>query len=107
MATNEGIEFPKLIDEEEVDWTTRPTPLHELPAAERMGMALGVLESQHKRIFTAITTIWGHKECSRYMQGLIMNGGEGTGRDRIGFKPEVLSALMTLDLLHDQQFGRQ
>jgi hypothetical protein len=66
MATNEGIEFPKLIDEEEVDWTTRPTPLHELPPAERMGLALGVLESQHKRIFTAITSIWGHKECSCY-----------------------------------------
>ena len=105
MATNEGIEFPKLTEEEEVDWTTRPTPLHELPAAERMGMALAVLEGQHKRIFTAITTIWGHKECSRYMQGLIMNGGEGAGRERVGFKPEVLSALMTLDLLHDQQFG--
>jgi len=105
MTNNETIEFPPLIEDEDQDWTTRPIPLEELPVSHRMSRAMGLLEEHHQRIAKAVSAIWGHRECSLYLQRLIMNGGEGAGRDRVGFKPAILSALITLDLLHDKEFG--
>ena len=103
--TNRGAEFP-LFPGEDVEYqATRPIPLHERTPKERFETALFVIESNHKRIHTAITAVWGHKECSAYMKKLILSGGFQDGKDRVGFKPEVVSALLVLDDIHDAQFG--
>jgi hypothetical protein len=40
-----------------------------------------------------------------YIQSLILSGYK-EGEKRLGFKPEVLTALMTLVELHKQAFGK-
>ena len=35
-----------------------------------------------------------------YIQKLVMNGGDGFGNARVGFKPEVVAALLSLSTMH-------
>ena len=43
---------------------------------------------------------WGTRDCVEYIQKLVMSGGDGLGKARVGFKPEVVSALLSLATLH-------
>ena len=52
------------------------------------------------RIAQAIEKFWGHRDCVEYLQKLIMSGGHQDGQTRVGFKTEVLSALINLAALH-------
>ncbi len=107
MATKDGMgmEFPKLVGEEVEYPATRPIPLHERTPRERMDRAMFIIESNHPRIHTAIKAVWGYKECSAYVKNLILSGGYQDGKNRVGFKPEVVTALLVLDDLHDAEFG--
>jgi hypothetical protein len=102
MATsgkNETLGFPTLKwEEEELD--TRPLPLHELPREVGIENAVAIIAQHHKRIAKAITVFWGTRDCVEYIEKLVLSGGDGLGRARIGFKPEVVSALMSLISLH-------
>lgn len=49
--------------------------------------------------------MWGHKECSDYISKLIMSGGDGMGRARVGFNQDAANAMLVLGNLHDAQFG--
>ncbi|MEO8546645.1 MAG: hypothetical protein ABJA49_11185 [Betaproteobacteria bacterium] len=102
MATsgkNETLGFPTLKwEEEELD--TRPMPLHELPRQVGIENAMAIIAKHHARIAKAITLFWGTRECVAYIDKLVLSGGDGLGRARIGFKPEVVSALMSLISLH-------
>jgi hypothetical protein len=80
---------------------TRPTPLHEQPKQARIDRQLGVIAEQHEHIVKIIHVLWGHKECLDYIKQLVFDGGDGVGRSRIGFKREVLSALIDLSNLHE------
>lgn len=90
--------FPTLSWEEE-DLPTRPTPLHERPLQARIDSEMEVIARHHIRIALAIEKFWGHRDCVEYIQNLILNG-DNDGQRRVGFKPEVLSALMNLAALH-------
>jgi hypothetical protein len=99
MATsdkNENLGFPILKWEEE-ELATRPMPLHELPRQVGIENAMAIIAQHHERIAKAITV---SKDCVDYMQKLVMSGGDGLGNARIGFKPEVVSAIMSLISLH-------
>jgi hypothetical protein len=102
MATsgkNETLGFPTLKwEEEELD--TRPLPLHELPREVGIENAVAIIAQHHERIAKAITVFWGTRDCVEYIEKLVLSGGDGLGRARIGFKPEVVSALMSLISLH-------
>ena len=102
MATNSKSEptgFPPLQWEAD-DMATRPMPLHELPRQVGIDQAMAVIARHHQRIAKAIEMFWGTRDCVEYIQKLIMNGGDGFGNARIGFKPEVVSAMMSLISLH-------
>jgi hypothetical protein len=43
---------------------------------------------------------WGHRDCDEYLHQLVCNGGDGFGNARVGFKREVLAALIELSGLH-------
>ena len=102
MATSGKIEnkgFPTLQwEEEELD--TRPLPLHELPRQVGIDNAMAIIARHHERIAKAITVFWGSNDCVDYMEKLVLSGGDGFGNARIGFKPEVVSAIMSLISLH-------
>ncbi len=102
MATsgkNETLGFPTLKwEDEELD--TRPMPLHELPRQVGIDNAMAVIAKHHERIAKGITVVWGTRDCVEYIEKLVLDGGDGLGRARIGFKPEVVSALMSLISLH-------
>lgn len=91
--------FPPL-DWEAEDLATRPMPLHELPRQVGIDHALDIVESHHARIANAIKIFWGTRDCVEYIQKLVMSGGDGFGNARVGFKPEVVSALLSLISLH-------
>lgn len=90
--------FPSLSWEEE-DLPTRPTPLHERPLQARIDSEMEIIAQHHVRIALAIEKFWGHRDCVEYIQKLVLNG-DNDGQKRVGFKPEVVSALMNLAALH-------
>ncbi len=89
----------------EFDIPTEPQSLEELTPEQRMERALGVVEMHHPRIAATIRSMWGYKECSVYINKLIMSGGDGMGNARIGFNASAVDAMMLLTDMHDQQFG--
>lgn len=84
---------------------TQPLGLEEKTAEQRRDESLAVVEMHHSRIANTIRTMWGYKECSVYIYKLILNGGDGMGKARIGFNQEAAEAMMQLAELHDAQFG--
>jgi hypothetical protein len=102
MATHNKPEptgFPPLAWEAE-DLATRPMPLHELPRQVGIDLSIAVVAKHHERIAKAIEMFWGTRDCVEYIQKLVLSGGDGLGQTRIGFKPEVVSALLSLISLH-------
>lgn len=89
----------------ELDAPTVPMGLEEATPAQRKAAALDIVEMHHHRIANTIRTLWGYKECSVYINKLIMNGGDGMGNARIGFNQEAADAMMVLADLHDAEFG--
>ena len=80
---------------------TRPMTLYELPEQARIDHEMDIITAHHERIAKAIKMFWGHRDCVEYLQQLILSGGDGVGRARIGFKHEVVAALMNLIELHE------
>ena len=97
--------FPSLSWEEE-DLDTRPMPPHERPMQARVDVEMALLGERHARVASAIESFWGSKDCVAYIESLVLSGYK-EGEKRIGFKPEIVSALMTLAELHKQAFGPQ
>lgn len=91
--------FPSLQWEEE-DLPTRPMPLHERPLQARIDHEMAIIAEHHIRIVLAIEKFWGHRDCVEYLQTLILSGGYKENQNRVGFKSEVLSALINLAALH-------
>lgn len=99
------IGFPSLQwEDEELD--TRPMGLHERPLQARIDFQMAVVAERHVRVALAIEKFWGHHDCVEYIQGLVLNG-YNEGQKRMGFKPEVVSALISLVELHKLAFGEQ
>jgi hypothetical protein len=86
--------------------STLPLGLVEKTADQRRDESLAVVDMHHNRIANTIRTLWGYKECSVYIYKLILNGGDGMGKTRIGFNQDAAEAMMELAELHDAQFGR-
>ena len=91
--------FPSLHWEDE-EVPTRPLPLHERPLQARIDSEMAVIAAHHPRIARAIETFWGHHDCVEYLKTLILSGGYSEREHRVGFKSEVLSALINLAALH-------
>jgi hypothetical protein len=84
---------------------TVPMGLQAPTPADRKNAALDTVELHHKRIANTIRTLWGYKECSAYINKLIMAGGDGMGNARVGFNQEAVEAMLLLSDLHDAEFG--
>ena len=84
---------------------TAPMDLQQASLTERKNAALDTVELHHKRIANTIRTLWGYKECSVYINKLIMAGGDGMGHARVGFNQEAVEAMLVLSDLHDAEFG--
>ncbi len=82
-----------------------PVSLQKRSLEQRKDDALMIVELHHHRIANTIRTLWGYKECSDYISKLIMSGGDGMGKSRIGFNQEAANAMMALADLHDETFG--
>lgn len=80
--------------------STSAMSLEEMPTQARIEHELAIIAKHHERIAKAIRLFWGHKGCVEYMEELILNGGDGAGHSRVGFKLEVVSALINLSSLH-------
>ncbi len=102
--TKPVVGFPSL-DWDDVE-ETRPMGQHERPLQARIDTQVAVIGARHTRVALAIEKIWGHPECVTYMQDLVLSG-YNDGEKRMGFKPEIVTALLTLVELHKQAFGLQ
>jgi len=101
MPHKKYVEFPTLSVQEQ-DQITRPMALNELPRQAQIDHQMAIIHTHHQRIAKAIDVFWGHEDCVEYLQKLIMNGGDGFGNARIGFRSEVMSALLSLISLHQE-----
>jgi hypothetical protein len=79
--------------------------LDDLTPEQRKNRALQVVEMHHRRIANTIRTLWGYKECSLYINKLIMEGEDGKGHARAGFNQDAVDAMLQLTNLHDELFG--
>jgi hypothetical protein len=91
--------FPTLQWEED-ELPTRPMPLHERPLQARIDRELATVAEHHMRIALSIEKFWGHRDCVEYMKNLILSGYK-EGEKRLGFKAEVLQALINLTQMHE------
>jgi hypothetical protein len=89
----------------ETEVSTAPMGLDEMSMDQRKDRALEVVELHHRRIANTIRTLWGYKECSIYINKLIMAGGDGMGQSRVGFNQDAVQAMLALSDIHDAQFG--
>lgn len=99
MQHNKHLGFPPLNHEEEFE-DTRLLALDELPRQHQIDREMAVIRTYHERISKAIDVFWGSKDCVEYLETLILNGGDGFGNARIGFRREVMTALLHLVKLH-------
>jgi hypothetical protein len=76
--------------------------LDELPRQAQIDHQMAIVRTHHERIAKAIDVFWGHRDCVEYLQKLIMTGGDGFGNARMGFRSEVMSALLNLVALHQE-----
>lgn len=102
MSHSKHLSFPTLNSEEHFE-DTRPMGLDELPRQHQIDREMAVIRTYHDRIGRAIDVFWGHKDCVAYLETLILNGGDGFGNARVGFRKEVLSALLNLVRLHREE----
>jgi hypothetical protein len=84
---------------------TQPLGLQEKSLEQRKNDALEVVELHHRRIANTIRTLWGYKECSAYINKLIIEGGDGMGHARVGFNQAAVEAMLALADVHDAMFG--
>lgn len=84
---------------------TAPLPLEELSLEQRKALALDTVQEHHQRIANTIRTLWGYRECSVYINRLIMAGGDGMGHARVGFNQDAVAAMLALSDIHDEEFG--
>ncbi len=97
-----------VMDDHQIDFVlpTAPMPLEpELTLEQRKNMALEAVEAHHQRIANTIRTLWGYRECSTYINRLIMAGGDGMGHARVGFNQDAVAAMLALSDIHDAEFG--
>lgn len=100
MPSTKNIDCPEISPDPEDD-ATRPMALEELPRQAQIDGNMAVIRAHHERIAKAIDLFWGHKDCVEYLEQLILNGGDGFGQTRIGFKQEVIAAFLNLISLHE------
>jgi hypothetical protein len=100
MSETKSGGFPELSHNHEFQ-ATRPMALQELPRQMRIDQSMDVIRSHHERIAKSIAMFWGHKDCVEYIEQLMMNGGDGDGKARVGFKHDVIAAFLNLIELHD------
>jgi hypothetical protein len=86
------------------DAPTQPLSLDDMREVEK-NHALAIVHTHHPRIAQSIRTLWGYKECSTYIDRLIINGNDGSGHTRAGFHHEAVEAMLKLTHLHDERFG--
>lgn len=84
---------------------TVPMTLQDRSLEHRKNDALEVVERHHKRIGNTIRTLWGYRECSLYINKLILAGGDGMGHARVGFNQDAAAAMLELAEVHDVLFG--
>lgn len=101
----EPLQVVDALSQDDSEVPTQPMEWEDLPLEQQVDNALQVVEIHHQRIANTIRSLWGYKECSVYINQLIMSGGDGMGQARIGFNQKAVDAMMTLSDLHDQQFG--
>jgi hypothetical protein len=100
MSNKPSVVFPKFNRSGDYE-PTRPLSLEELPRQVSIDRSMAVITAHHERIAKAIKLFWGHKECTDLLRQLILDGGDGFGKARVGFKMEVLSALINLATVHE------
>ena len=85
------------------DPITRPMTLNELPRQFQVDHNIDIIKRRHERVAQSIKMFWGHRDCAEYLQSLIISGGDGSAHERIGFTPEVMTALFNLARLNESK----
>ena len=105
MPDEELNDFPEITpyieSEAKAPQPVHETPLHQLSRQGRIDRQIALIDQHHAHIAKGLSLIWGSKECVEYMNKLVLNGGDGAGKTRIGFRDEVVSALMDLSSVHE------
>ena len=100
MATQDNPDdeliFPPLVFQEEPLQASKPPA----SAEEEKECALQIVRTHHPHIATQLDSIWTSPECADYLQKLIFDGSDPANLIRVGFKSEVVDAILVLAGLH-------
>jgi hypothetical protein len=64
-----------------------------------------IIARPHPDVAKAVVDFWGHRECTEYLQALVMRGAV-VADHRQPFRPQVLTALLDLIALHQRQYPK-
>ncbi len=78
----------------------------EQEAERKKQSAMRTIGQDLPQIHAMIGSLWGRQECSDYIQGLVMTGGDGVNPRAPRLKIDALTALLELDRLHDVHLGQ-
>ena len=81
--------------------STRPQPLNEIPRQARIDLQMEIIARHHERIVNSIRMFWGTRDCTEFIRTLIASGSDRDGKAKVGFKREVVGALLALIDLHE------
>jgi hypothetical protein len=70
------------------------------PRQRDIAFNISEIAKHHLRIASAIEAFWGHAECGEYLHSLILSGSDNSGNTRVGFKADVMAALLNLTVLN-------
>jgi hypothetical protein len=81
-------------------------PITEAPQLlEPMDAALQIVELHHSRVAQTIRVLWGDRQCSEYINKVLLDGYDDHGQVRMGFHHEAVDAMLKLNTMHEQKFA--
>ncbi len=98
MPEETPLEFPPLFLDVEEEAPKVVQPVHVSTSLSEDSMAM--VRRHHPHIGDRLHAIWGYRECGEYLQRLVLTAHDVQGNARVGFKPEVMTALMNLSAMH-------
>lgn len=107
MSQEKSMSFPPITWEEQSEQVIKVDEATPSPKSaanwkqEKIDRLIAVIRKEHAHIGKYLEIMWGQPECQKYLTELIYGGDNMNLQQniRVGFKPEVFQALISLEEL--------
>jgi len=90
------MKFPQIVLTEDPQPVLTPA----VSKDEAIKQMKAIIRKHNERVANSLDAMWGHRECDDYLRRLVFDRADPADLIRVGFKPEVIQALLVLSELH-------